>query len=178
MKKCWLIFYFMPVVFAQAQVLRTGSVVSGPMLGQVELRTASIWLQVSSDITSIALTYWKQGHPETSRNKIYAGELGKEFILFVLISVGWISTVFTNTSFILNQEKSPAVGSFHTKDLWQWRNPAPDSVLLPEAAPILMNRYMIVRVNPMVAIRLFLSPWQKIPQLSPSGWEITGIPAK
>ena len=79
MKKRWLIFYFMPVVFAQAQSINEGSVISGPMLGQVELRTASLWIQVSSDITSVALSYWKQGHPETSWKKIYDGTLGKEF---------------------------------------------------------------------------------------------------
>ena len=126
MKKHWLIFCFMPVVFAQAQSTMAVSVVSGPMLGQVELRTASIWIQVSSDITSAALIYWKQGHPETSRKKIYDGTLGKEFNP-LRIDIGGleINSVY-EYQFILNQEKSSAVGSFHTKDLWQWRNPAPD----------------------------------------------------
>jgi len=126
MKKHWLIFCFMPVVFAQAQSTKAVSVVSGPMLGQVELRTASIWIQVSSDITSAALIYWKQGHPETSRKKIYDGTLSKEFNP-LRIDIGGleINSVY-EYQFILNQEKSSAVGSFHTKDLWQWRNPAPD----------------------------------------------------
>ncbi len=126
MKKHWLIFCFMPVVFAQAQSTKAISVVSGPMLGQVELRTASIWIEVSSDITSAALIYWKQGHPETSRKKIYDGTLGKEFNP-LRIDIGGleINSVY-EYQFILNQEKSSAVGSFHTKDLWQWRNPAPD----------------------------------------------------
>jgi alkaline phosphatase D len=126
MKKHWLIFCFMPVVFAQAQSTKAVSVVSGPMLGQVELRTASIWIEVSSDITSAALIYWKQGHPETSRKKIYDGTLGKEFNP-LRIDIGGleINSVY-EYQFILNQEKSSAVGSFHTKDLWQWRYPAPD----------------------------------------------------
>jgi len=126
MKKHWLIFSFVHVVFAQAQPTKAVSVVSGPMLGQVELRTASIWIQVSSDITSAALIYWKQGHPETTRKKIYDGVLGKEFNP-LRIDIGGleINRVY-EYQFILNQEKSSAVGSFHTKDLWQWRNPAPD----------------------------------------------------
>src|SRR3981189_233010 len=126
MKKRWLIFYFMPVVFAQAQALRTGSVESGPMLGQVELRTASIWLQVSSDITSAALIYWKQGHPETSRKKIYDGTLGREFNPLRFDIGGLDINSDYEYQFILNEQKSSAVGSFHTKELWQWRNPAPD----------------------------------------------------
>ncbi len=126
MKKRWLIFYFMPVVFAQAQSINEGSVISGPMLGQVELRTASIWVQVSSDITSVALSYWKKGRPETSWKKIYDGTLGKEFNP-IRMDIGGldINSVY-EYQFILNQQKSSAAGSFHTKDLWQWRNPAPD----------------------------------------------------
>ena len=126
MKKRWLIFYFMPVVFAQAQSINEGSVISGPMLGQVELRTASLWIQVSSDITSVALSYWKQGHPERSWKKFYDGTLGKEFNP-IRMDIGGldINSVY-EYQFILNQQKSSSAGSFHTKDLWQWRNPAPD----------------------------------------------------
>jgi alkaline phosphatase D len=96
------------------------------MLGQVELRTASIWLQVSSDITSVVLAYWKQGHPETILKTIYEGSLGKEFNP-LRIDIGGldINTIY-EYQFILNQKKSSAVGFFHTKNLWQWRDPAPD----------------------------------------------------
>lgn len=125
MKRLWLIFFFMPVVI-DAQSINAGSVVSGPMLGQVELRTASIWLQVSSDVSSAALIYWKLGHPETSSKRIYDGELGKEFNP-LRIDIGGLDINSTyEYQFILNQQKSSAIGSFHTKDLWQWRNPAPD----------------------------------------------------
>jgi alkaline phosphatase D len=48
MRKLWLIFYFIPVLFTEAQSLKKEAIISGPMLGPVELRTAVLWLQVSS----------------------------------------------------------------------------------------------------------------------------------
>jgi alkaline phosphatase D len=126
MKKLWLIFCFMPVVISWAQSVNAGSVVSGPMLGQIELRTASVWIQVSSDITTVALIYWKKGYAETSWQKNYDGPLGKEFNP-IRIDIGGldINTVY-EYQFVLNHQKSSAAGYFHTKELWQWRNPAPD----------------------------------------------------
>jgi alkaline phosphatase D len=125
MKKLWLIFYFIPVLITQAQSLKPGAIVSGPMLGQVELRTASLWLEVSTDITSVTLIYWKQGFPETWQ-KSYEGILGKEFNP-IRIDIGGLDiNSFYEYQFVLNHLKSSAVGSFHTKDLWQWRKQAPD----------------------------------------------------
>jgi alkaline phosphatase D len=126
MKKFWLFFYLMQAWVAQSQSPQSGSIVSGPMLGQVELRTASVWLQVSPNITSAVLTYWKKGHPENTWQKIYDGALGKEFNpLRIDIGNLEINTAYVY-QFILNNVKSAAAGSFHTKDLWQWRKPAPD----------------------------------------------------
>ena len=54
------------------------------------------------------------------------GELGKEFNP-VQIEIGGLEiNSHYDYQFILNHEKSSATGSFHTKDLWQWRKPAPD----------------------------------------------------
>ncbi|HEY2649082.1 MAG TPA: alkaline phosphatase D family protein [Puia sp.] len=126
MKKLWLIFFFLSVAFARAQKSKSGAIISGPMLGQVEIRTASIWLQVSSDITSARLIYWKQGHPERSWQKIYDGSLGKEFNPIRFDIGGLDINSFYQYQFVLNQEKYSSGGTFRTKDLWQWRKPAPD----------------------------------------------------
>ncbi len=126
MKKLWLIFCFIPVLCLQAQLLKPGAILSGPMLGQIELRTAAIWLQVSPDISSVTLIYWKEGHPEASSEKKYEGALGREFNP-VRIDIGGLD--FDSRyeyQFVLNHIKSTASGSFRTKDLWQWRKPAPD----------------------------------------------------
>jgi alkaline phosphatase D len=126
MKKLWLIFCFLPFLIVQAQHGGTGGIVSGPMLGQVELRTATIWIQVSTDIYSVSLVYWKEGHPEFTWEQPYPGLLGNEFNP-VQIEIGGLDfNCRYEYQFILNHMKSAATGSFQTKDLWQWRKPAPD----------------------------------------------------
>src|SRR5450755_3905113 len=126
MKKRWLIFCFIPILSVHAQLTLPGAIVSGPMLGQVELRTASVWLQVSADVNSITLIYWKKGFPGNSWQKSYDGVLGKEFNPVRMDIGGLDVNSYYEYQFILNHEKTSASGSFHTKDLWQWRKPAPD----------------------------------------------------
>lgn len=126
MKKLWLIFYFIPILFVQAQTLKSGDIVSGPMLGDVELRTAIIWLQVSSEVHSVVLEYWKDDQPDKGLQKAYAGPLGAEFNPLQLEIGGLEVNSLYQYRFILNGVKSKAQGSFRTKELWQWRKPAPD----------------------------------------------------
>jgi alkaline phosphatase D len=129
MKKLWLIFFFIPVLFVGAQSLPTTGIVSGPMLGQVELRTAKLWLQISSEVTSISLTYWKVAHMGSSTTIKMSGEKLKETLTEFNPIVFELNGLDFNTryeyQFVLNNVKA-ASGSFHTKDLWQWRKPAPD----------------------------------------------------
>jgi alkaline phosphatase D len=126
MKKLWLIFYFIPILFAQAQPLKSGDIVSGPMLGDVELRTAIIWVQVSPEIHSVVLEYWKDGQPDKIIQKAYAGPLGGEFNP-IQLEIGSLDVnSHYQYRFVLNHVRSNVRGSFHTKELWQWRKPAPD----------------------------------------------------
>ncbi|HSZ33587.1 MAG TPA: alkaline phosphatase D family protein [Puia sp.] len=131
MRKLWLIFYLIPVLIAGAQPSHLNGIISGPMLGQVELRTAKIWLQVSSDVTSISLTYWKSGGETGSATTIKMSDekLKKalsEFNPVVFELNGLDINSRYEFRFGLNELNSVATGSFRTKDLWQWRKPAPD----------------------------------------------------
>ena len=56
-----MIFYFIPMLVVNAQPAGPSVIVSGPMLGDVELRSAIIWLQVSAVVRSVSLEYWKEG---------------------------------------------------------------------------------------------------------------------
>lgn len=100
-------------------------VVSGPMLGPVELRDALIWLEVSPSVRTVSLQYRKTG-TGVYKTKAYRGPLGNEFNP-IQIQVGGLDL---NTEyeyrFILDGKPSAASGKFRTKDLWQWRKPAPD----------------------------------------------------
>lgn len=127
MKRLWLIFYFLYSLNTWAQsVPRASAIVSGPMLGQVELRTASVWLQPSPAVKSVSVIYWKKDHPEEVGEMKYAGPLGNEFNP-IQIEIGGLEFNTTYVyQFVLDRVKSAARGSFTTKDLWQWRKPAPD----------------------------------------------------
>ncbi|HTB26330.1 MAG TPA: hypothetical protein VK711_13230, partial [Puia sp.] len=130
MKKLWLIFFFIPVQFASAQELPKGAIISGPMIGQVEMRTATLWLQVSADVSSISLKYWKEGRMDKSWLISITSPLLKESLTeFNPIKFDLKDLDFNTRyeyQFNINNVNSVATGTFKTKDLWQWRKPAPD----------------------------------------------------
>ncbi|MFN8265831.1 MAG: alkaline phosphatase D family protein, partial [Chitinophagaceae bacterium] len=119
------------IAFASLNVAlpATAQLVSGPMLGPVELRTAKLWVEVKPG-SSVLLQYWKKGNPagaiamskSTNRNDWFAP------VSFTLVNLEPNTTY--EYKFSLNTKTigkpSNADGSFTTKELWQWRKPAPD----------------------------------------------------
>jgi len=126
MRKLWLIFYFIPFLVTQAQPAAPAEIISGPMLGGVELRSAIIWLQVRPEVRSVTIEYWKEGETGIRKQKNFEGRLGSEFNP-IQFEIGGLEV---NSSyqyrFFINNVPSVVGGFFHTKDLWQWRKPAPD----------------------------------------------------
>jgi alkaline phosphatase D len=55
-------------------------VISGPMLGQIELRDAKVWVEVSPEVKSVSLQYYKKGEATKSKTILYKGELGNDLI--------------------------------------------------------------------------------------------------
>lgn len=100
-------------------------IVSGPMLGPVELRDAKLWIEVSPEVRSVSLQYNKKGDTKT-KTIIYKGALGNEFnpVQFVVGGLEFNSTY--QYRIWLDGKTSNYGGEFTTKDLWQWRKPAPD----------------------------------------------------
>jgi len=60
-------------VFAQPRII------SGPMLGPVELRDAKVWVEVSPEVKTVSLQYNKKGDLKAGRTIAYKGELGNDF---------------------------------------------------------------------------------------------------
>jgi len=108
---------------AQAQL------VSGPMLGPVELRTAKLWIEVKPG-SSAELWYWKKGQlsaakrisKKTSADQWFA-PLQFDVVDLELNTTYEYRFLINNTN---NSKPTKADGSFTTKELWQWRKPAPD----------------------------------------------------
>ena len=120
-----LIFFISGVLFSVFVFAQTSGIVSGPMLGPVELRDAKVWLEVTKEVKSVSLQYKKKGDSKT-KNILYKGELGKDFNPLQITIGGLDFNSLYEYQFILNGKASAAKGEFTTKDLWQYRKPAPD----------------------------------------------------
>jgi alkaline phosphatase D len=125
MKYSWLFIsiYLLPALILTAQ---NKLVVSGPMLGQVELRTARIWIELGGDAKLAVIRYWKKNNPGTKWNKNFKIDNTGDFKP-LQIEIGGLEV---NTEYqyavIINNVATNYGGTFTTKDLWQWRKPAPD----------------------------------------------------
>lgn len=100
-------------------------IVSGPMLGQVELRDAKIWLEVTPAVKWVKLEYNKLG--SSSKKQVeYQGPLGKDFnpIQFHVGGLDFNTTY--EYGFIIDGKPAARRGRFTTKDLWQYRKPPPE----------------------------------------------------
>jgi len=102
--------------------------VSGPMLGQVEIRTAKIWVEVKPQTKKLSLRYWKKDKPSVVITQIAAPEAGAWYtpVLFTLVNLE-MNTAYEYEVVIesAKTERLPKA-DFHTLELWQWRKPAPD----------------------------------------------------
>ncbi|MBL0355998.1 MAG: alkaline phosphatase family protein [Chitinophagaceae bacterium] len=101
--------------------------VSGPWAGNVELRTATIWVEVTPGVKAVSVKYYA-GNAASAKTVLYRGELGKDFNPVKIELNGLdMNTTYTYTVVVDGKAVSPGfITKFTTKDLWQWRKPAPD----------------------------------------------------
>lgn len=125
-----IITYIAALVFiCHGQLLaQSNALVSGPWAGNVELRTASIWAQVSPSVKSVAVRYHPVGKPSEAKTVTYKEALGKEFNpLAIHLTALDINTTYEYTLLIDGKAvKTNFPTRFTTKELWQYRKPAPD----------------------------------------------------
>jgi alkaline phosphatase D len=106
--------------------------VSGPMLGQVEIRTAKIWVEVKPQTKKLSLRYWKKDKPSVVSTQTATPKPAPGTHRFYL---RW-STLDMNTAYeyevVIESAKTERLpkADFHTLELWQWRKPAPDFIFL------------------------------------------------
>lgn len=100
-------------------------VISGPMLGPVELRDVVLWLEVSPSVKAVSVQYRKAGQIKYQM-KQYKGPLGNDFNPLQMQIGGLDFNTTYEYQFLLDGKLSNARGTFTTKDLWQYRKPAPD----------------------------------------------------
>ena len=128
MKYPTLLFFVFFTTILSGQNQSLSPLVSGPMLGFVEHRSAYIWYEVNQDVKKASLRYWEQNNIDIYYEMDYKGELGHPFnpISFELVNLKM------NTSYeyeiVLNNKVIPMVKvpAFRTKELWEYRKDAPD----------------------------------------------------
>ena len=103
-----------------------GGLISGPRADNVELRNATIWMEVASSVKSVVVKYID---PTSHAILVpYKGELGKEFNPIKVELNGLKMNTNYHYSIIIDGKpvSYPYPLQFTTKDLWQWRKPPPD----------------------------------------------------
>lgn len=128
--------FFLLVSLAVAAQNKSG-LVSGPWAGNVEMRNATIWLEVKPEVKSVAVKFDAIDPDKTLTGKetgtvAFTGELGKEFNVVKIELNGLKMNTSYRYSIILNGKPLPLSfpTKFSTKELWQWRKPAPDFTFL------------------------------------------------
>lgn len=106
----------------------SAQLVSGPMLGHVELRTAKIWVEVVPGSTT-ELWYWPQGQSGAAHMMKHASSSADWYSTHTFNLVDLQMNTIYEYAVKVNESngKAPkqATGQFKTDELWQWRKPAP-----------------------------------------------------
>lgn len=96
------------------------------MLGNTELRTATVWLQFAQTVTTAELRYKNKTNSD-STSVVQFGLSGGEFNTGTALLTGLEPGITYQYSVFVNNTKQPVTsGKVTTQQLWQWRRPAPD----------------------------------------------------
>jgi alkaline phosphatase D len=125
-KQYFLVLFLLLTIQLTAQNKK--GLVSGPWAGNVELRNATIWVEVTPDVKSVAVKYQPVHSPAAGKTIAYKGLLGNSFNPVKVNLDGLeINTTYAYTVLVDGKAIEPGFATrFTTKDLWQWRKPAPD----------------------------------------------------
>ncbi len=120
-----IIFFLISFSFLFAQ---QNKLVSGPWAGDVQMRTAIIWAEVSTNVKKVAVQYYSANNPAKKMVMVYKGTVGNDFNpIKIQINGLAFNTTYYYSLFIDGKEiKTAFTTKFITQDLWQWRKPAPD----------------------------------------------------
>ncbi len=101
---------------------------SGPWAGNVELRNATIWAELTPSVKKASIKYFPATNTKVIKTVAYKGTLGNEFnpIKIELNGLDFNTTYVYQLILDGKPVTTPFTTNFTTKDLWQFRKPAPD----------------------------------------------------
>lgn len=121
-------FWVFLTVFSLSAFAQT-ELISGPWAGNVEMRTAAIWLEVSPQVKKVSVQYAPTLQPDRAQQLEFSVKSKQSGFLPVKFSLNNLEPNTTyQYSIKLNGKKIslPFNTEFTTKPLWQYRTPAPD----------------------------------------------------
>jgi alkaline phosphatase D len=111
---------------SSSEAQSNSKLISGPWAGNVELRNAMIWLEVDATVKSVSIRYSTEDKPSETNTANYKGELGRDFNPVKIELNGLKMNTHYSYVPVIDGKVGKTVNYFTTKDLWQWRKPAPD----------------------------------------------------
>jgi alkaline phosphatase D len=123
--KSFLVYLLVVLCVFTSNAQKNKYILSGPMLGHTELRTAKVWVEFKKGVTSASIFIKNKSGANNKRLVEKIALSGNEFNAahFTLSALEPGTTykyyISVNSQFIDS-------GEVTTQSLWQWRNPAPD----------------------------------------------------
>jgi alkaline phosphatase D len=100
---------------------------SGPMLGHVDLREATVWLQTTAPAT-VQVAYWEKGKPQTRQLTDPVVTSKANGLTAHLVADRVEPGIRYEYEVLINSQKvtRPYPTEFATQPVWLWRKPAPE----------------------------------------------------
>ena len=119
-------------IFIFVAAMAHGQLVSGPVLGPVELREAKVWVGVGGPADKVELRLGRKG--EKQERVLQPQRFSQYEFNIAVFTIGALepATTYEYTVSVTPPHQQPIEkkGSITTKSLFQWRTPAPDITFL------------------------------------------------
>jgi alkaline phosphatase D len=122
------IFLLLAVTVSAQKKQEPSIVIAGPMIGHVDLRTATIWVQLENNFTRAQLFWEEKGGKNLSRpsaNFVFSEGPFKTATAVMTDLKPGTTYKYTITVNML-KPRTISTGEVTTQQLWQWRKQAPD----------------------------------------------------
>lgn len=109
---------------------QSAEIVSGPMLGHTEFRTAKVWVEYRENTKDVQLQFFEEGKSAFRRSARAVTGVNPYFNVVHYELTGLMPGTAYRYELVGRDKRVLHRGSVKTQELWQWRKPAPDFTFL------------------------------------------------
>jgi alkaline phosphatase D len=98
------------------------------MLGPVDMRTASVWIELKEGIDEATVVYWQSGKSKQAAKKVAQRKPNTSFPNIFKFQIPALEPATSYEYDVVSAKDMKVIGSgkFTTQSLWQWRTDPPD----------------------------------------------------